>query len=151
MKLELNTIFDQSENTDLNQLDLDIITILQQNSRISLPKLSEKLRKHINTVRSRKQRLEKEKIIRKYGIDVNFQKLNFHPILFTIITKDGKPFEHPTNSPYNLIIETFNNKTIFIAYLKKNNFISDLTEYLNFFEKNEYEVKHSVIKHLKEG
>jgi len=150
MNLEFPESTDENNNPNLDQLDLEILSVLKKNSRISLIDLSEKLQKHINTIRQRKRKLENNKIIKKYTIRIDFEKLNYQPILFFLKNNKENSPKLPNNFPFNIFIKTFDNKTIILTFFPKDNFISNLDEYLTFFEKNDFQVEYSIVKTLKE-
>jgi Lrp/AsnC family leucine-responsive transcriptional regulator len=61
----------------LDKLDIDILGALKEDSKISYRKLSEKLGVHPNTLLQRVKKLEASQVIRKYTIDVDFEKVGY--------------------------------------------------------------------------
>lgn len=64
-------------NNKIDELDSKILNILANNARIPLLELSRKVKANIETVKSRIKKLEKQKIILSYRIDVDLNKLGF--------------------------------------------------------------------------
>ena len=60
---------------NLKTKDLQILALLDQNSRISISKLAKKLRLSKDGVNYRIKKLEKEKIITRYFADIDVSKL----------------------------------------------------------------------------
>ena len=60
-----------------DELDLKIINLILDNSKLSYRKLSVRLGVSVATVMNRINRLEKEKIIRKYSAIIDYEKLGF--------------------------------------------------------------------------
>jgi len=58
-----------------DNLDISILRELRENAKISYKKLAEKLKTHPNTLMQRIKRLEKDGVIRKYSVDIDYQKL----------------------------------------------------------------------------
>lgn len=58
-----------------DDLDIGILRELREDAKVSYKKLAEKLKTHPNTLMQRIKRLEKDGVIRKYSVDIDYQKL----------------------------------------------------------------------------
>lgn len=58
-----------------DDLDISILRELREDAKISYKKLAERLKTHPNTLMQRIKRLEKDEVIRKYSVDIDYQKL----------------------------------------------------------------------------
>jgi len=74
----------------LDKTDLKILSELSNDSSISIPKLSEKINVNTSVVYSRIKRLEKNKLIKKFTIDVNDKELGYTVKSLTGINMDSK-------------------------------------------------------------
>ncbi|MFH2106279.1 MAG: Lrp/AsnC family transcriptional regulator [Candidatus Micrarchaeota archaeon] len=61
----------------LDKLDVEILSALKEDSKMSYRKLSERLGVHPNTLLQRIKKLEASEVIRKYTIDIDFEKLGY--------------------------------------------------------------------------
>ncbi|MBI2631512.1 AsnC family transcriptional regulator [Candidatus Pacearchaeota archaeon] len=71
---------------DVDNTDVNILKQMANDARISLIDLSEKFKLTPKTIRNRIKRLEKEKVILGYKININFQKLGYeyYKVLLTL-------------------------------------------------------------------
>ncbi|MBU0586245.1 Lrp/AsnC family transcriptional regulator [Candidatus Micrarchaeota archaeon] len=60
-----------------DETDLDILRLLKKNSRLSYRQISSKLKIHPNTVIARIKKLEREGVIEKYTIGLDYKKLGY--------------------------------------------------------------------------
>lgn len=67
----------QNNGTSLDELDFSVLSLLQQDGRVSLTVMAEKLGVSISTVRTRVSKLLDEKTIQIVG-RVNTEKVGFH-------------------------------------------------------------------------
>jgi len=74
----------------LDKTDLKILSELSNDSSISIPKLSEKINVNTSVVYSRIKRLVKNKLIKKFTIDVNDKELGYAVKSLTGINMDSK-------------------------------------------------------------
>jgi len=74
----------------LDKTDLKILSELSNDSSISVPKLSEKINVNTSVVYSRIKRLVKNKLIKKFTIDVNDKELGYAVKSLTGINMDSK-------------------------------------------------------------
>ncbi|HEX69183.1 transcriptional regulator [Candidatus Bathyarchaeota archaeon ex4484_231] len=81
--------------------NIDIIRILQENSRIPYLEIAKTLGVSETAIRKRIRKLEEEGIIRKYTIEVDHKKLGFE--INTLIGIDTKPENYLT------VLETLKN------------------------------------------
>ena len=75
-------ITEDSKFAKFEELDLAILGIFSADGRISFRKLSEKLGKSPLTIKKHVEKLEKEGIIKDYGININYEKLGYNIIAF---------------------------------------------------------------------
>jgi DNA-binding Lrp family transcriptional regulator len=82
----------------IDEKDLEILKYLKDNSKFSTSLISKKTKYPITTIHNRIKKLEEEKIIKKFTIDIDYSKLG-KPleayIMVTVfnITPDGKRIE----------------------------------------------------------
>lgn len=62
---------------EADDIDLAILRELREDSKQSLRKLSEKIRVHPNTIMQRIKKLEEEKVIIKYSVDIDYRKVGY--------------------------------------------------------------------------
>jgi Lrp/AsnC family transcriptional regulator for asnA, asnC and gidA len=74
----------------LDKTDLKILSELSNDSSISIPKLSKKINVNTSVVYSRIKRLVKNKLIKKFTIDVNDKELGYTVKSLTGINMDSK-------------------------------------------------------------
>jgi DNA-binding Lrp family transcriptional regulator len=79
---------------DLSEDDLDILTKLSQDGRMTYNKLAEELKKSPVTIKKYVEELEKKGIIENYGITINYEKLGYDIIAVIELTiSKGKMLE----------------------------------------------------------
>lgn len=72
-------------------LDLAILRELRENSKQSVRELAITLKAHPNTVMQRIKRLEKNQVINKYSVDIDYRKIGYDLHAMVMIkTKKGK-------------------------------------------------------------
>ena len=75
---------------DVDKLDLKILSILSENSRLSAREISRRLKISVGTVQARLKRLEDLGIIRGYTIDINWEALGYDfPVLIDVKVAKG--------------------------------------------------------------
>tara|TARA_B100001167_G_C16748543_1_gene294876 strand:- start:465 stop:920 length:456 start_codon:yes stop_codon:yes gene_type:complete len=74
----------------VDNLDLKILTELNNDASISVPKLSEKINENSSVVYSRINRLVKKNLIERFTIDVNDKELGYSVKSLTGINMDSK-------------------------------------------------------------
>lgn len=72
----------------IDELDLKLIYLLMDNSRLSISELAERLGVSRPTVKSRLEKLEKEGVIRGYTIKLNPDLLRAHNVVALIVKTD---------------------------------------------------------------
>lgn len=78
-------------NIDLDKRDLEILSILLNNSRLSAREIARRLRLSTGTVQARIKRLEHIDIIKKYTVDLSMDNLGYQfPVLIDIKVLKGK-------------------------------------------------------------
>ena len=74
----------------IDDLDLTILSELSDNSRIPIPKLSEKIKVNSSVVYARIRRLQKKNLIQRYTIDINDYELGYQVKALIGINMDSK-------------------------------------------------------------
>ena len=82
----------------MDKIDKKIITLLQQNARMPLKALAEKVFLSSPAVSARIERLEKEEIIEGYEVKINQLKLGYHITAF--INLEVAPVQKPEFYPF---------------------------------------------------
>jgi len=72
---------------ELDNLDVKILTHLQDNSRKSFQEIAKQCLTSVPTVKSRVERLQKLGVIRKFTIDIDSSKLGIHEAILVINAK----------------------------------------------------------------
>lgn len=67
----------RKNKTDVDELDFRILSILLSEGNISNKDLSVKVNAHQNTVMQRVRKMQEAKVIRKYTVDIDYEKLGF--------------------------------------------------------------------------
>jgi len=78
---------------NLDDNDLMILRTLNKNSKLSIYQISKQTGIPSTTVHNRIKRMEKEKVIKAYTIDVDYEQLERNVIVFLIATYDLKEME----------------------------------------------------------
>jgi len=66
-----------STGIDIDELDRQILSILSKDSTIGYTKIAEELKRSHTTIKKHIDRLEKEKIIKKYTVEIDYEKLGY--------------------------------------------------------------------------
>ena len=82
----------------MDKIDKKLITLLQNNARMPLKALAEKVFLSSPAVSARIERLEKEEIIEGYGVKINQIKLGYHITAF--INLEVAPVQKPEFYPF---------------------------------------------------
>ncbi|AEC52491.1 transcriptional regulatory protein [Pyrococcus sp. NA2] len=117
----------------LDGLDLKLIYLLMENSRLSISELAERLGVSRPTVKSRLERLEKEGVIKRYTIKLNPELQRAKNIVILIIETEKPNKLHE----FEEIIEI--NRFASRKYLVKVA-VEDMKDLKNIIEKPEFEV-----------
>lgn len=75
---------------DYDEKDVEILRILSNSARLSFREMAKRLGMHPNSVIDRIRRMEKEGVIEKYSIVVNYAKLGFGVTALIQIEVEGK-------------------------------------------------------------
>lgn len=74
----------------VDKLDIKILRELISNSRLSSRELARRLGVSVGTIELRRKRLEDSKIIKKYTVDLDLEKLGFiFPVIIDVKVKGG--------------------------------------------------------------
>lgn len=82
----------------MDYVDRQILMMLQENARVPLKVLAEKVYLSSPAVASRIERMEKEGIIKGYHAEIDWQKLGYHIIAF--INLEVEPVQKPEFYPF---------------------------------------------------
>ena len=83
----------------LDEKDLKILDIIKDNSKLSTQQISRKTGIPITTVHNRLKKLEKEGVIEKYTVALNYKKLGLHIQAYILITLDFSSLRKTNHSP----------------------------------------------------
>ncbi len=75
----------------MDELDEKLVWELSENSRRSLREIAKKLGSSTSTIAQRVRRLEREKIVKRYGADLDWEKLGFDLTALIEITIRKQP------------------------------------------------------------
>lgn len=78
-----------TEKFPLDDIDRKIISYLKVNSKTKLTTLSKKLNIPVSTIHTRIKKLEKEGIIKKYTIEIDYKKIGYEIQAFILIKYDA--------------------------------------------------------------
>ena len=78
-----------TEKFPLDDIDRKIISYLKVNSKTKLTTLSKKLNIPVSTIHTRIKKLEKEGIIKKYTIEIDYKKIGYEIQTFILIKYDA--------------------------------------------------------------
>ena len=92
----------EKERHSVDEVDLDILGILSKNSKQNFKQISDELKKSPVTIKKHVEELEKDGIIKGYGVDIDFEKLGYNIIATIEITvSKGKMIEVETDIAEN--------------------------------------------------
>lgn len=78
-----------TEKFPLDDIDRKIISYLKVNSKTKLTTLSKRLNIPVSTIHTRIKKLEKEGIIKKYTIEIDYKKIGYEIQAFILIKYDA--------------------------------------------------------------
>ncbi len=78
-----------TESFSIDEIDLKILSLLKENSRIKISEIAKRLGIPVSTVYTRIKKLEQQGIIRKYTIDLDYKKLGFKVTAIILIKYDS--------------------------------------------------------------
>jgi DNA-binding Lrp family transcriptional regulator len=127
---------DKEHPSSAEDVDLDILGILSENSRENFNQIAKTLKKSPVTIKKHIEELEQQGIIKGYGIDIDFEKLGYDIIATIEITvSKGKMIEVETDIAENpnvfgvyditgdydaLVFVRFKTRTELSAMIKRN-------------------------------
>ncbi|ARM75167.1 Lrp/AsnC family transcriptional regulator [Acidianus manzaensis] len=82
-----------SDHYYLDDVDKKIITILQQDSRISFSRLAKMLNLSESTIHMRIKRLRESGVIRNFCVDVDLDRIGMNVLAFVLLKADPKKYE----------------------------------------------------------
>ena len=77
---------DDSKNSSIDNVDIEILKILSKDGRIAFNKIASELNKSPVTIKKHVEDLEEKGIIEGYGAHINFERLGYNIIAFIEIT-----------------------------------------------------------------
>ncbi|MFW9989010.1 MAG: Lrp/AsnC family transcriptional regulator [Candidatus Odinarchaeota archaeon] len=84
----------EEEEIKIEKLDLEILGILNEDSRLKLRPIAERLKKSPTTINKHINELEDAKIIKNYSLNIDYEKLGFDIIaLIELTISKGKMIE----------------------------------------------------------
>jgi DNA-binding Lrp family transcriptional regulator len=93
---------DKEHPSSSEDIDLDILGILSENSRENFNQIAKILKKSPVTIKKHIEELEQQGVIKGYGIDIDFEKLGYNIIATIEITvSKGKMIEVETDIAEN--------------------------------------------------
>ncbi len=139
----------------IDELDKNILNALLENSRLSYREIAKKIRVSVATVMHRVNRLEKEKVIKKYTAMLDYEKLGYD-VEITVHMKIGKgkllELEQKVaklNNVYSVYDVTGKSDAIIVARFKNrrsmDNFLKKIQTY-DFVERTETSLILNTIK-----
>ncbi|BBG27785.1 putative HTH-type transcriptional regulator [Sulfuracidifex tepidarius] len=79
---------------EIDQIDLKILKMVQENARISLNQISEKLKIPKSTIAYRLKKMEQSGLIRGYHAQIDFSKLDIDYVVISLIKAKYGPNYH---------------------------------------------------------
>jgi len=80
----------------INQIDAQILNILQQNSRISNAEIARQIKMAPSAVLERIKKLEKNKIIKKYSVQIEASEVDKELLAFILVKANGPIVDNKT-------------------------------------------------------
>ena len=141
---------------DIEDLDIEILKILDKDGRENKSNIATHLGKSPNTIKAHIEALESEKIIKAYGVQIDYEKLGYEIIAIIELTiSKGKMIEVereisrlPNIFAVYDITGTYD--ALLLARFKKRNELSDLVKEIN---SNEFVIRtntHLILNVIKE-
>ncbi|MBM7703042.1 Lrp/AsnC family transcriptional regulator [Metabacillus iocasae] len=118
----------------MDDVDLHILEELQKDSRLSMRELAKKVNLSAPSVTERVRRLEEADILKKYTIDINYEKLGLTVECYVEITMKNGEYERFKSFiaayPYAQFCERIAGQACFITKLKLPH-LQQLEEFIN--------------------
>lgn len=70
----------------IDEKDLKILDVLKENSKLTTNQIAKKINIPITTIHNRIKKLEKEEVIKKYSVELNYKKLGKSILCYVLIT-----------------------------------------------------------------
>ena len=148
---------DPTKLAELGELDLAILEIYSEDSRVSYRKLSEILGKSPLTIKKHVKNLEEEGIIKDYGVTINYEKLGYNIIAIievTLLKGNIQEFREEISLHPN-IFEVYhiadNYDALLLAKLRSRTELNELLNSINGFKSVMRTNTHLVLNVVKEG
>ena len=97
------SLLERNKVVEHDELDLKILKLLAKNARMPLIEISEKLKVPPRTIAFRMKKLEKNKVIQGYRVNINLTKIGYGYYKVNMILNDfknyDKLFEFANNHP----------------------------------------------------
>lgn len=102
-KIEDYEFIGENKKAEYDELDLKILRLLAKNARMPLIEIAEKLKTPVRTIAFRIKKLEKNKVIQGYRVNINLGKIGYEYYKINMILNDfknyDKLFEFTNNHP----------------------------------------------------
>lgn len=127
-------------------LDLAILRELREDGKQSIRKLAQKVGSHPNTLMQRIKRLEKEEVIKKHSIDIDFRKLglDMHAVVLIKVKKgiigEDNQLKDITNLPQIQALYAVTGNYDLLALLRAKD-RDEMSEVLRKMQKNPIIIK----------
>ncbi|MBY8987563.1 MAG: Lrp/AsnC family transcriptional regulator [Candidatus Lokiarchaeota archaeon] len=145
------------EHASVEDVDLNILGVLSENSRENYNQISHKLDKSPVTVKKHVEELEKNGIIKGYGINIDFEKLGYNIIATIEITvSKGKMIEVETDiaenpNVFGVYDITGDYDALVFARFKTRKELSEMIKKLHASPNVERTNTHLILNVIKEG
>ena len=97
---------------NMDNKDLRIIECLREHGRWSIQKIAKQTRIPITTVYHRMKRLEKEKVIQRYSVQLDYTKIGLPLATYVLITVDYKALKEISLTQYDLTKKLLGEKEV---------------------------------------
>ena len=147
---------EKEEKEDKEDLDLEILKCLSEDGRLTKSFLADELKRSPNTIKAHIEALEKEKIIKSYGVQIDYEKLGYEIMAVIELTiSKGKMIEvekELSKFPHIFAVYdiTGTYDALLLARFKKRSELSDLVKKIN---SNEFVIRtntHLILNVIKE-
>lgn len=142
---------------NIDETDIDILKILDQDSRKKLRPIADELNKSPTTIGKHIKELEEKEIIKKYTVDIDYEKLGYEIMaLIELTISKGKMIEvekeiagHPNIFGVYDITGTYD--AVVLARFKTRSELSDLVKKINSSEFVVRTNTHLILNVIKDG
>ncbi len=146
-----------SEKKEVDELDLRILQILSEDGRINKSSIAEKLRKSPNTIKKRIEDMETKKIIKTFGVQIDYEKIGYDIMaLIELTISKGKMLEvekEISNLPniFGVYDITGTYDAVVLARFKTRSELSELVKQINSSEFVVRTNTHLILNVIKDG